>query len=94
MTNTLLYAILDRAIHDFVQPMTKSEMEEHAAMVRDEAGQWLRSASKAPGTFRWACGELGVDPDDILAEAVAKRAELDEKRRLAAKKRKKAKRSR
>ncbi len=61
---TLWVAVLDRAVRDFAGIDAKSS-QVRKAVLRHDAEAWFRSESDAPGSFRWVCDQLGLDPSSF-----------------------------
>lgn len=70
---TLIRAILDNGLRNYVYLASPKERMAHARMVRAEAEVWVTNDSHQPGTFLWCCRQLGLDPDEIRSEANERR---------------------
>lgn len=35
---------------------------------QQDAREWILSSDVSPGTFLWACGVAGIDPEDVRLE--------------------------
>ena len=58
-------AVIDQAIEDLSQPK-----------LRQAAVDWFASTAHEPGSFRWACDHLDLNPSAVLA-ALNKSKELE-----------------
>ena len=58
-------AVIDQAIEDLSQPK-----------LRQAAVDWFTSSAQGPGSFRWACDHLDLNPSAVW-EALKKAKELE-----------------
>lgn len=79
---TLIHALLDDGMRSFSKLMTPVERREYALSVQEDAGEWLFSDNTEPGSFLWCCTQLGLDHEELIAEAIQQRAENDDKVRV------------
>ena len=68
----LLVAVLQRAIADYVDPKSSE-------YVRDWAGNWLFSDSKAVMSVWWICQMVATEPDDFYLSILGRVNDMEGK---------------
>jgi hypothetical protein len=61
----LLCAVLERAALDAIGINGCESNRRHRARIRSEACAWFSSPTFEPGSFRWVCQMLDVDPGAV-----------------------------